>query len=278
MPENRKLYWCEDTIIGKKPQISDKAKRYVHQFLGWYDEDGKEYQEGDRICVDGNLVLTAKWEMSCNIAYHGNGQTIGDDYTQEKDKSLIISDTEKYKFDGKFYKGLVGDDTFQRTETYKKDENGNLLDKNNKTVTDERRAAKLTSLNPDTGKEEPCEEQYSVKAWATQPDCQYAVLVHMLAQVCDMNVGELVHVIADAHIYDRHIPLVEELIQRPIHDAPKFALNPEIKDCLLVKESSHHCIYDRICFARSGRPLDVCQWILHRIVNRKELIQIDFFI
>ena len=172
MPENRKLYWCEDTIIGKKPQISDKAKRYVHQFLGWYDEDGKEYQEGDRICVDGNLVLTAKWEMSCNIAYHGNGQTIGDDYTQEKDKSLIISDTEKYKFDGKFYKGLVGDDTFQRTETYKKDENGNLLDKNNKTVTDERRAAKLTSLNPDTGKEEPCEEQYSVKAWATQPDIQ----------------------------------------------------------------------------------------------------------
>lgn len=72
-----------------------------------------------------------------------------------------------YKFDGKFYKGLVGDDTFQRTETYKKDENGNLLDKNNKTVTDERRAAKLTSLNPDTGKEEPCEEQYSVKKWGT---------------------------------------------------------------------------------------------------------------
>ena len=60
--------------------------------------------------------------------------------------------------------------------------------------------------------------------------CQYAVLVHMLAQACDMNVGELVHVIADAHIYDRHIPLVEELIQRPVHDAPKFALNPEIKD------------------------------------------------
>ena len=60
--------------------------------------------------------------------------------------------------------------------------------------------------------------------------CQYAVLVHMLAQVCDMNVGELVHVIADAHIYDRHIPLVEELIQRPVYDAPKFKLNPEIKD------------------------------------------------
>ena len=60
--------------------------------------------------------------------------------------------------------------------------------------------------------------------------CQYAVLVHMLAQVCDMEVGELVHVIADAHIYDRHIPMVEELINREQHPAPTFWLNPEIKD------------------------------------------------
>ena len=59
---------------------------------------------------------------------------------------------------------------------------------------------------------------------------QYAVLVHMLAQVCDMNVGELVHVIADAHIYDRHIPLVKELIKRTPLPAPKFTLNPDIKD------------------------------------------------
>lgn len=60
--------------------------------------------------------------------------------------------------------------------------------------------------------------------------CQYAVLVHMLAQVCDMYVGELVHVIADAHIYDRHIPLIEELITREEHPAPKVWLNPEKKD------------------------------------------------
>ncbi len=60
--------------------------------------------------------------------------------------------------------------------------------------------------------------------------CQYAVLVHMLAQVCDMQVGELVHVIADAHIYDRHIPLIQELIQREQYPAPKFMLNPEIRD------------------------------------------------
>ena len=59
---------------------------------------------------------------------------------------------------------------------------------------------------------------------------QYAVLTHMLAQVCDMEAGELVHVIADAHIYDRHIPIIEELISRPVYDAPTFWLNPEIKD------------------------------------------------
>ena len=60
--------------------------------------------------------------------------------------------------------------------------------------------------------------------------CQYAILVHMLAQVCDMQVGELVHVIADAHIYDRHIPIVKELIEREQFPAPKLWINPEIKD------------------------------------------------
>lgn len=59
---------------------------------------------------------------------------------------------------------------------------------------------------------------------------QYAVLVHMLAQVTGFKPGELVHVIADAHIYDRHIPIVKELITRPIHPAPKFYMNPDVKD------------------------------------------------
>ena len=59
---------------------------------------------------------------------------------------------------------------------------------------------------------------------------QYSVLVHMLAQVCDMRVGELVHVIADAHIYDRHVPIIQELIARPTFPAPRFHLNPEIKN------------------------------------------------
>ncbi len=59
---------------------------------------------------------------------------------------------------------------------------------------------------------------------------QYAVLMHMLAQVCNMQAGELVHVIADAHIYDRHIPIIQELITRPVYEAPVFHLNPDIRD------------------------------------------------
>ncbi|MCI7147830.1 MAG: thymidylate synthase [Candidatus Fimisoma sp.] len=59
---------------------------------------------------------------------------------------------------------------------------------------------------------------------------QYAVLVYMFAQVSGLKPGELVHVIADAHIYDRHVPVIKELIQRPQYPAPKFRLNPDIKD------------------------------------------------
>lgn len=60
--------------------------------------------------------------------------------------------------------------------------------------------------------------------------CQYAILLMMVAQVNDMIPGELVHMIADAHIYDRHVSIVEELISRPRHAAPKVTLNPEVKD------------------------------------------------
>ncbi len=59
---------------------------------------------------------------------------------------------------------------------------------------------------------------------------QYAILVHMLAQVSELEVGEFVHVIADAHIYDRHIPLVKELISRPTYEAPKLKINPNVKN------------------------------------------------
>lgn len=59
---------------------------------------------------------------------------------------------------------------------------------------------------------------------------QYSVLVHMLSQVTGLKAGELVHVISDAHIYDRHVPVIEEMIKRPQYPAPKFKLNPAIKD------------------------------------------------
>ena len=60
--------------------------------------------------------------------------------------------------------------------------------------------------------------------------CQYAILVHMFAQVCDMEVGELVHMIADAHIYDRHVPIIEEMIKREAYPAPILKINPDVKD------------------------------------------------
>jgi len=59
---------------------------------------------------------------------------------------------------------------------------------------------------------------------------QYAVLIHMFAQVSGLVPGELVHVIADAHIYDRHVPVVEELIKRKPYPAPRLIVNPEIKN------------------------------------------------
>ena len=59
---------------------------------------------------------------------------------------------------------------------------------------------------------------------------QYAVLVHMIAQVSGMVAGELVHVIADAHIYDRHVPMIEEMLSREPYPAPTFWINPDIKN------------------------------------------------
>ncbi|MGO5210707.1 thymidylate synthase [Olsenella umbonata] len=60
--------------------------------------------------------------------------------------------------------------------------------------------------------------------------CQYAILLMMVAQVSDMHAGELVHMIADAHIYDRHVDIVRELISRPTYPAPKVRLNPYVHD------------------------------------------------
>ena len=59
---------------------------------------------------------------------------------------------------------------------------------------------------------------------------QYAVLTMMMAQVSGFEPGEFVHVIADAHIYDRHVPVIEELIKNEPKPAPKFLIDPEVKD------------------------------------------------
>ena len=60
--------------------------------------------------------------------------------------------------------------------------------------------------------------------------CQYAVLLMMMARTVGMIPGELVHVIADAHIYDRHVDIIKELIERPKHKAPIVTLNENITD------------------------------------------------
>ncbi len=76
--------------------------------------------------------------------------------------------------------------------------------------------------------------------------CQYAILLMMVAQSVGMNVGELVHVIADAHIYDRHVDIIRELIGREQFAAPKVSLNPEVTNFydfttsdLIVEDYNH---------------------------------------
>ena len=72
--------------------------------------------------------------------------------------------------------------------------------------------------------------------------CQYAVLVHMMAQVSGLRVGELVHVIADCHIYDRHVPLVEKMLQNPSYPAPEFRMDPSIQDFYRFTKDSFRLI------------------------------------
>lgn len=76
---------------------------------------------------------------------------------------------------------------------------------------------------------------------------QYAILMHMFAQVSNLEVGELVHVIADAHIYDRHVPIIKELIKREPFPAPKLIVNPDVKnfyefkvDDFVLENYQHH--------------------------------------
>ena len=69
---------------------------------------------------------------------------------------------------------------------------------------------------------------------------QYAVLVHMMAQVSGLQVGELVHVIADCHIYDRHVPLVEKMLKNPQYAAPTFVMDKSITNFYDFTVDSFH--------------------------------------
>ena len=60
--------------------------------------------------------------------------------------------------------------------------------------------------------------------------CQYAALLTMFAKASGFVPGELVHVIADAHIYDRHVPIVEQMLAEPEMPAPTFFIDPSVKD------------------------------------------------
>ncbi len=71
------------------------------------------------------------------------------------------------------------------------------------------------------------QDMLAANAWNV---AQYAALVHMFAQVSGLEAGEFVHVIADAHIYDRHVPIIEELISREPYDAPDFVMDKSITD------------------------------------------------
>jgi thymidylate synthase len=69
---------------------------------------------------------------------------------------------------------------------------------------------------------------------------QYAVLLHMFAKVSGFEAGELVHVIADCHIYDRHVEMVREMIEKEPYEAPRFSIDPDVNDFYAFQTSSFH--------------------------------------
>lgn len=84
---------------------------------------------------------------------------------------------------------------------------------------------------------------------------QYSVLLHMVAQVSGLVPGELVHVIADAHIYDRHIPIAKEIIKREQFEAPRFMINTDIKDFYSFKTIDFSL--ENYRYTPLGKPLEV---------------------
>jgi thymidylate synthase len=92
-------------------------------------------------------------------------------------------------------------------------------------VTDDRRADGRLTLNMVLNQRS--QDVLAANNWNV---CQYSLLLMMVAQCVGMVAGELVHMIADAHIYDRHVDIIRELISREPLPAPKVSLNPEVTD------------------------------------------------
>lgn len=83
--------------------------------------------------------------------------------------------------------------------------------------------------------------------------CQYAVLTHMMAQVSGLQVGELVHVVADAHLYDRHLPLLEKVLQQEPYPAPVFHIDTSVTnfydftvDSFSLENYRYHTLEEKI--------------------------------
>lgn len=86
---------------------------------------------------------------------------------------------------------------------------------------------------------------------------QYAVLLCMFAQVSGLEAGEFVHVIADAHIYDRHIPIIKEIIENPQFDAPKFEMNKNITDFYSFTKNDFKLINYQCCDKKYDIPVAI---------------------
>ena len=86
---------------------------------------------------------------------------------------------------------------------------------------------------------------------------QYAVLVHMMAQVSGLKAGELVHVIADAHIYDRHVPIIEQMLSEPEKPAPAFFIDPSVTDFYAFTKDSFRLEGYEPCLFEAKIPIAV---------------------
>ena len=85
--------------------------------------------------------------------------------------------------------------------------------------------------------------------------CQYAVLLYMFAHVSGLQAGRLLHVIADAHIYDRHIPIVQTILDHPVYDAPILQIDPSVRDFYDFQVSSFQLSDYR--YTRLGQKIPV---------------------